>query len=936
MITINISFIPQNLISLYNTHHDNNNNTMNMKTRHQAKKLTEEGAPPSPLQMYEEPKRCRRRPKQTQSTGTSSTGTSPDPNLETISTVPTEASLEAPEECTDDQPFPEASANTAIAAVRKLRSAKQKGKQSTAYADASSQTPPVVPQAPPHIHNMPSGNEIPYSKIHITVDSYPPPGSTLPQDELAFALPSALLYPILSYIAAHPTSRNTELKGILPDYLEAKSLRTVKVTRKVLDPVPYTNGKLVLGKKKEVTIEYENPYAEDEMPVSDSQPLLGLHTDPPSPVQEVQHPEVATLRQVQEEQVLEAAALSQAQEGQAPETPPTRGWNRFLPSTSSIAKFIPRPFTTRPTASATDAAIPPLHPLREELDFSRPNPHPITFAPRPHLQADAGAHAQIEQQSGSYDEDMNDHTDMDPNTQTQDNTVTHDNIDMDDAPAFPTTLKGPATRDQTEGTPQWAMVRGQAQKKRESKGKRKELRAQAEELREERARLQTAKAEFEEKRAAEEEMRKGEEARLQKAKEDFEAERAAHIRAQVPGEKRKRSPLQKTSNPQDTPNVFRLTYDYSSSEEGDDEDEQAFGEQETPSKSPHPAKRARVSGPENGAVVGDLHKAQPYTGHMFSLPRTPSTPYGHNFFGEGADGQHDCDGEESPAIVTKNTFKVPSPDDSDWESTGVYSSNQTTPTGKSPDAASNQSTFQTSPLALKQPQAYPAAGPSAEAPKFMAPPPRPNPSHASLPPTMSTPGPPAFVLDAVEKERQKALKHQPITGSRLRESSRLSISTVGSEAGDEPSPFGDEYDPKQPLILTSVSQDTLPDAVPWPGYVNSFEEFKKSTSVRVGAFVDTSFTVDDGKVAVDDFDEDLMADFDAIENNEDVARSGGVGQVDVEGPGTDMEGNGLRITSRVQDVIDASWTPGDDQAAQNQFDMGVASYYVAAAYGVAT
>ncbi len=74
-------------------------------------------------------------------------------------------------------------ANTSLAVVQKLRSAKAKGKKSPAYADASLQPPPVVLQAPSDVYNVLIGNVMPYSEIHLTVDKYYPHGSTLAQDE---------------------------------------------------------------------------------------------------------------------------------------------------------------------------------------------------------------------------------------------------------------------------------------------------------------------------------------------------------------------------------------------------------------------------------------------------------------------------------------------------------------------------------------------------------------------------------------------------------------------------------------------------------------------------------------------------------------------------------------------------------------------------------
>jgi len=70
-------------------------------------------------------------------------------------------------------------------------------------------------------------------------------------------------------------------------------VQTPKKIKRVTET--FENSKLFLGRTREVVIEDdglpENPYAEHGMPASTSQPLQGLHTGPPSQVQEEQNKE---------------------------------------------------------------------------------------------------------------------------------------------------------------------------------------------------------------------------------------------------------------------------------------------------------------------------------------------------------------------------------------------------------------------------------------------------------------------------------------------------------------------------------------------------------------------------------------------------------------------------------------------------------------------
>ncbi|KAK4695730.1 hypothetical protein P7C71_g2068, partial [Lecanoromycetidae sp. Uapishka_2] len=862
------------------------------KTRAQRAQLVQDGVPPSPPQTYTPPKKTRK----------VAPSRSKEPHQD-----PEASSSERPHTLDEGQQ----AQNTPEAIIEEPKPKRSKGKKPILHSDASTQTPVMVPEESPKVLYVPRGNQIPFSTIHIEVDSYLPPGSTSIPGDLRFALPTALLSPILSYVASHPSSEGTELGRLALEQKVAKDIvaakNTISVTKRVADP--YVNGKLRLGHTKAVTIEIPNPYADDEIPDSNKQPLKGLSSDPPTQVQQGQNSGLFSQNQGDQFQVLESSTENRGNQQQVPETPRPR-WNLsgLLPTAHSVAKFIPIPFSSRRTAPATDAAQPSVAPSQEELDFSRPNPHPISFAARSHSQASVGVEdpeVNLTNDVGinprqTMHVDMESHgtSEMHGDMTMRDSTDTPDNIAIEDAPALATAATDPSKRKN--------LTKGQAEAKRRSEGRKKGLKAQTEVLMAERARLREEMEAF------------------QKEKAEFEA--------QVAGGKRKRL------SPQEPPRSgFHLTYDYSSSDsEGEEGNgQQASEAQETSTKSPHPAKRARIDGAIDEAIFKDLHSAQPYHGDTFALPKTPATSLDDNIFTEESstenpDAQPEHYGENTRVNTAKrqpNTFKVPSPSDSDWEDTELFDDNETIPTAQSPSAPSSQSIFQTSPLASKQSQTRLAAGPSAEPSKSMIPPPRPNPSHASLPSILPVTGRPAFAVDPVEKARQKALKHQPVTGSRLRESSRLSTSTVGSEAEEEPSVVieNDEYDPKHPAILTSALPNASPEDLPWPGYVNALDEWKMSVSSRVGNLVmNTWSTVKDDKAVQDQFEQD-MADFDNIDDGI-IILSSGNNSVEVAEPVFDAEENELGISPRVQDIIDRNWRPEDAQAAKDQFDAGFASY----------
>lgn len=305
----------------------------------------------------------------------------------------------------------------------------------------------------------------------------------------------------------------------------------------------------------------------------------------------------------------------------------------------------------------------------------------------------------------------------------------------------------------------------------------------------------------------------------------------------TPGGKRKRLP-----SPDTIPNPPGVSYgmdlDYFCFSSSEEEEEQT-----TPTKQP-PNKKSRISLPDftPGPIIGDPHRARPYTGVYFADPTEKY--HGGNIFGEAASSANAASraAELEPAVMglTPNeiakaaaaraaaigpvkegaqvteaelmargylgntpkvhipgptpsqntpsiTFKVPEPSDSDSDSDPeVTESNVATPTvSDAPETTVPMGVIQASPYGHAG--ATSSAAPTSTAASgtwTQPPPPPPNPSHAALP---------AGGMDedqltgAIAKARANAMKHAPTKSSSLRQSSRLSSPKVVINNGDKDS-----------------------------------------------------------------------------------------------------------------------------------------------------
>ena len=323
--------------------------------------------------------------------------------------------------------------------------------------------------------------------------------------------------------------------------------------------------------------------------------------------------------------------------------------------------------------------------------------------------------------------------------------------------------------------------------------------------------------------------------KAQEAKDRNEKKRQAE-KAATPGGKRKRLPSPDTiPNPKGTSYGMDINYFYADSS---DEEEEL-----TPTKRP-PSKKSRLSETESmpGPVLGDPHRARPYTGVLFA--KSTKEYQGGNIFGEAesstnanspaanaepaatkaspmrsaraaaakaaamgpvregvqvtqaelsARGYLDnaprfhMPGPPPSAASPSRTFTVPYASDSDSESDGedsepkVTTATETGVPANAPSTGAIQASSSGQPL-TPSPTASLTSKPSGT--WTQPPPPAPNPSHATLPSSSLDED---QLHDAIAKARANAMKHAPTKSSSLRQSSRLSSPKVVANTGDEAS-----------------------------------------------------------------------------------------------------------------------------------------------------
>ena len=335
-------------------------------------------------------------------------------------------------------------------------------------------------------------------------------------------------------------------------------------------------------------------------------------------------------------------------------------------------------------------------------------------------------------------------------------------------------------------------------------------------------------------------------AAFEKQKEEFENSKKDNAEqqtlaeiAQTPGKKRKRMPSPDII-PLPATGGYGIVDEYFVVDSSSDE-EDAATTQETPTK-PRPSKKARTSVPDD-SIVGSPFRARPYTGTLFVHPDAHRSRQDENVFvgSDKADASSVVDSTPPPGPTL--TFKVPSPGDSDSDDDDFNGQEQINKHSSVPET---KSILRNSPLHSSQSQQRPTSNATSTS-KSMVPPSRPNMGHATLPAVIA-----ATPSGALEKAREKALRHQPKQPSTLRESSRLSTSTVNSDVGEEEKV--EEYDPAHPAIILAPSKapvfgQPVTSLTPSPGHQQPVTQPVSDQSQNLQAVHGTS-----GKQAQNIFD----------------------------------------------------------------------------------
>ncbi|MCJ1275454.1 hypothetical protein MMC21_003257 [Puttea exsequens] len=884
---------------------------------------------------------------------------------------------------------------------RVLQNVAEGGTQTSQSINSSGTASPALsPAVVPQVFNRPVGSTEPHSLVQVSIDMYAPGNDTpKPRMTLAYAVPTHLILPMLKHHSSHPSSRGTELEQLMTRHLVVTQLLkedmnntatanpndvdmgnhndtngiadTPRLVQEPIKPTPrksalkkrlekarserekmaltmsksldgptpgrvhitrtvpdaYVDGKLFLGRKKTVTFTVDIEGKE-----SPTKGVSGNNTFPDG----TQHsPNMQLAPYVDEEQQntttepLQGLSSTlqmqnESSQQQTPRAPQARGWglSSLLSSAQSVSKFIPIPFTSRrgPSTPRALSASFPADP--KPLNFNEPNPHPVVFTPRQPLSTTAslGAHYESSRRN--------------------------DDIEMTDASPADSPSARLAKRNHKARPKKQLQTKAEVEEEKKRKKELQERKAYAEKVEQEKARWEQEKMEMQRKHAETETALRRE---IEEARKQAEA-------AQVPGSKRKRSP-----SPDVIPNPVKngygmdLKYFGYSDDEFDEVEVDAATACKSPNESPRSAKRSRMSGPEDEVIIGDPHNAQPYTGKFFADPNTPPKALGGNVFGEAAATERPAHlfgisdrriAKHGADFNFEGHFKCPSPSDTDYEETTFMSTQDGSFTEPaSPEAASHS----TEPHSK---QAEPRQS-ATQLPKPIAPPPPPEPRHASLPasittspiamtptavahseppPTTASPvsvtptaaahsGPARLFIDPVEKARQKAMQYQPHKGSRLRESSRMSTtSTAAGSELDEEEVDPSEYDPKNPSLLSTT---ILPQGKMWEGHVDSFEEWKQSVSTRVSGLIEATWNEEDTKAALTNFDQN-MAEFDAIRSKILAAAD------EKDDDNISWMGNGaseIGMTDRVKELLDNTpIDPTDEMMMDEKFDREFAIF----------
>ncbi|MCJ1398465.1 hypothetical protein MMC11_001665 [Xylographa trunciseda] len=371
--------------------------------------------------------------------------------------------------------------------------------------------------------------------------------------------------------------------------------------------------------------------------------------------------------------------------------------------------------------------------------------------------------------------------------------------------------------------------------------------------------------------------------------EDEVARRVKEQLAALTGSKRKRYSPDRIPNPAGASYGLDTQF-FVSDSESDEEDEDISDN----SPSIRPAKRQRPNSDMPSTppqqIIGDPHRATPYTGKMFADPKpnlfkrprpnvfNPQQPKVSFAVPESSSDEH-SDGVDTTTTVSKNKGKGKEVQFSDK----VDFSDQHTTTSMFNASLSSEPLKSAMKSTTKSAQSW-----------QQVPPPPPTPSHAALPiatpaatstassaaiPTLPTSNPMSDT-EALARVRSQALRYTPIVPSSLRATSRLSSSSIGTFSdGNTYDPDGaydiSQYKTLQPDQVEIVNGQLRPVAGCIPARLEP-EEMDQEVRVAVDAIAENDLA-DFGFPArlqnEDDIDPDVRAALDAAWDVEDENRA---------------------------------------------------------------
>ncbi|KAL9131291.1 MAG: hypothetical protein Q9217_000726 [Psora testacea] len=405
-----------------------------------------------------------------------------------------------------------------------------------------------------------------------------------------------------------------------------------------------------------------------------------------------------------------------------------------------------------------------------------------------------------------------------------------------------------------------------------------------------------------------------------------------------PGDKRKRAP-----SPETIPNPKGASYGMDLDYFGyDSDDDNASTVSHPPS-----SKRQRLSASGRGEavdsfnqdshtpspgvtpsdeVIGDPRRARPYTGTMFAIDDTSKQHQGGNIFGEQASPEKAASAHQTPAIQT-NSFKVPSPGDSDDEYEydesyiGITATPTRAPTASllttpTPNQAPSHSTTPAS-SPLKSKPMSPAKAPKAS--QTVAPPSR----FIEQPSTSASATAPSASEISLNIQRERALKYAAKTPSRLQQSSRLSTSTVTSDVQEDEEPAISRGEAGKSLSTETAPENSQEMDI---RLLESYYEHQENVSERVTELIERSWDDADTEAAGTLFEEEFEA---FVKQEQAPATSSASGleqqQISTTTSQVTLESQ-TAISARVQSFINNKWTAADTAIAGDKFASELAAF----------